>query len=266
MFVHSICISSVFGLKSRKLRKFVDSMKKVMISQSNYVPWKGYFDAINCVDEFIILDSVQYTRRDWRNRNVIKTPSGPQWITIPVEVKDKYFQKIDETKVADKDWGRRHWNAIVHNYSKAKYFKVYKEPFEKLYFDSRRYTYLSDINQLFIEAINELLGIKTVIKRSDSFRPVEGKTERLVDLCKQTGASDYYSGPAAKNYMDEKLFLQEGVAVHYFDYSGYPKYTQLHGDFIHSVSIIDLLFNEGENAQNCMKSFSKCQENLCGET
>ena len=94
-------------------------MKKIAISQSNYIPWKGYFDLINKVDEFILYDDAQFTRRDWRNRNKIKTTKGLHWLTIPVDVKGKYFQKINETKIIDKNWGVKHWQQIKHNYSKV---------------------------------------------------------------------------------------------------------------------------------------------------
>ncbi len=98
-------------------------MKKVAILQSNYIPWKGYFDLINMVDEFILYNDMQYTRRDWRNRNKIKTPQGLQWLTIPVEIKGKFFQKINERKVSEKDSAKKHWQTILRNYSKANYFK-----------------------------------------------------------------------------------------------------------------------------------------------
>lgn len=101
--------------------------KKIAILQSNYIPWKGYFDLINLVDEFILFDDMQYTRRDWRNRNKIKTANGLNWLTIPVEVKGKYFQKIKDTVVSNAAWNRRHWDSIVHSYSRARYFGKYKK-------------------------------------------------------------------------------------------------------------------------------------------
>ena len=116
--------------------------KKIAILQSNYIPWKGYFDIINLVDEFILFDDVQYTKRDWRNRNRIKTKQGLMWLTIPVMLKNRYFQKINETRISDTKWNRKHWSTISHNYSKAKYFKVYKEQFEELYLGC---------NEIFIE-------------------------------------------------------------------------------------------------------------------
>ena len=228
--------------------------KTVAILQSNYIPWKGYFDLINLVDEFILYDDMQYTRRDWRNRNVIKTRTGLQWLTIPVAVKGKYFQKIKDTTISNPSWGREHWSTIVHNYSKAKYFSAYKDLFEKLYLDSLE-PFLSQINYQFLKAICEALGIDTEISWSMDYNSVSGKTERLVDLCKQAGATEYISGPAAKDYLDEGLFGAEGITVRYMDYASYPEYTQLSTPFEHHVSIIDLIFNEGPDAPRYMKSF-----------
>ncbi|WP_294211743.1 WbqC family protein [uncultured Chryseobacterium sp.] len=231
-------------------------MKKIIITQSNYIPWKGYFDGINMVDEFIIYDDMQYTKRDWRNRNMIKTKDGLKWLSIPVEVKGKFFQKINETKVSDKNWAQNHWAVIHQNYSKAPYFKLYRDVFEGFYKDCEKEQYLSKINYLFLKGICELLDIKTKISWSNDFILTEGKTERLVDLCQQINATDYYSGPAAKEYMDESLFEKENIKVHYFDYNNYPEYPQQFDSFEHGVTILDLLFNMGNESKNYMKSFS----------
>jgi len=229
-------------------------MKKIAIIQSNYIPWKGYFDIINMVDEFVLYDTAQYTKRDWRNRNKIKTPQGLIWLTIPVEVKGKFFQRIKETKISNKNWNINHWKTIVYNYSKAHYFKEFKDIFEDLYIHSTE-EYLSEINYKFILAVNNILGIKTKIRWSDEFDIYGDKSEKLLSICKQAGASIYLSGPAAKNYLDVELFEKEGVKVEWMDYTGYPKYTQLYPPFVHEVSIIDLIFNEGPNSTKFMKSF-----------
>lgn len=228
--------------------------KKIAIVQSNYIPWKGYFDLINSVDEFILFDDMQYTRRDWRNRNKIKTRNGLMWLTIPVEVNGKYFQKIKETLVSDSEWNRKHWQSILHNYSKAKYFPALKDQFQDLYLASNE-KLLSRINHRFLAAICQILGITTKISWSMDYRLKEGKTERLVDLCQQAGATEYISGPAAKGYMDDELFKKEAIRLRYIDYSGYPEYDQLFPPFEHAVSILDLIFNEGPHAKKCMKSF-----------
>jgi WbqC-like protein len=228
--------------------------KSILITQSNYIPWKGYFDNINQVDEFVVYDDMQYTKRDWRNRNQVKTSQGLLWLTIPVEVKGKFFQKINETIVSDKAWGEKHWKTILANYSKAPYFKDYKDIFEKLYRDESLNN-ITSINVAFIRAINSILNISTKITDSRDFNLVEGKTERLVDICKKCNATDYYTGPAAKDYMDESLFAEHQINVHYFDYSNYPEYPQLFSEFNHYVSVLDLIFNTGENAKTYMKTF-----------
>jgi hypothetical protein len=229
-------------------------MKKVAILQSNYIPWKGYFDLINMVDEFILYDDMQYTKRDWRNRNKIKTPQGLLWLSIPVEVKGKYFQKINETKISEKDWAKKHWQQIKQNYSKAKCFNEYKDIFEELYmtYDEE---YLSQINYKFITTINEILGITTKIRWSSEFELIAGQTEKLLGICKDCDADIYISGPAAKDYFDEELAKKENIKVEWMDYSGYKEYEQLQLPFEHGVSILDLIFNEGINATKFMKSF-----------
>ncbi len=229
--------------------------KKIAIVQSNYIPWKGYFDFINMVDEFVFYDDMQYTKRDWRNRNKIKTQNGLLWLSIPVEIKGKYFQKINETKVSEKDWAKKHWQTIKNNYSKTKYFKEYKDIFENLYLNSEE-KYLCQINYKFLITINKILGITTKIKYSNEFKLLDGQTEKLLGICKQCNADTYLSGPAAKNYFDEALAKQENIKVEWMDYSGYKEYEQSYPPFEHGVSILDLIFNEGPNTTKFMKSFN----------
>jgi hypothetical protein len=228
--------------------------KKVAVVQSNYIPWKGYFDLINSVDEFILFDDMQFTVRDWRNRNRIKSRNGLMWLTIPVEVKGKRFQKICETVISDTGWNRRHWKSIVHNYSNARCFATFREKFEDFYLSSNE-KLLSQVNYKFLKGICAMLGIRTKISWSMDYDLIEGKTERLIYLCKQVHATEYLSGPTARGYIDEEEFRREGIAVQYMDYSGYLEYTQLFPPFEHRVSVIDLIFNEGSNAPKYMKSF-----------
>ncbi|MDD2896322.1 MAG: WbqC family protein [Aliarcobacter sp.] len=228
-------------------------MKKVAILQSNYIPWKGYFDMINMVDEFILYDEVQYTKNDWRNRNKIKTSQGIQWLTIPVR-QENLEQKIKDTKITDKKWNVKHWRTISQNYSKAKNFKEYKDIFEELYLTCDE-EYLSQINYKFITTINKILGITTKIRWSSEFELIDGQTEKLLGICKDCNADIYISGPAAKDYFDEDLSKKENIQVKWMDYSEYKEYEQLHLPFEHGVSILDLIFNEGNNATKFMKSF-----------
>lgn len=182
---------------------------------------------------------------------MIKAPSGTQWLTIPVEVKGKYLQKINETRISDPNWGNEHWQTLKHVYGKLSGFTLYRDIFEELY--HKPFTLLSEVNYAFINAICNILNIKTKIRWSSEFTLPEGKTERLVYVCKALGATDYYTGPAAKNYMQDSLFTNEGINIHYYDYSGYPEYEQRFPPFTHGVSILDLLFSRGESSRDFMK-------------
>jgi hypothetical protein len=227
-------------------------MKRVACVQSNYIPWKGYFDLIAAVDEFILYDDMQYTRRDWRNRNKIKTRYGVQWLTIPVQVKGKYHQKIRETKIDGSGWAADHWKSLVHNYRPARYFEDIADWLRPLYL-AEPYTHLSHLNRRFIEAVCQYLGIGTKIRNSWDYHLGEGKTERIADLCLQAGGTEYVSGPAAKEYIEESVFAEQGIKLTWFDYDGYPDYPQLWGEFTHQVTILDLLFNCGKESPRYMK-------------
>ena len=230
--------------------------KVVVITQSNYIPWKGYFDFIRSADHVIWYDDMQYTRRDWRNRNQIKTKDGLQWLTIPVDVKGKFYQKICETKISDPDWYIDHLNQIYHSYKKAKCFEATYPFIEKMYQDQKGIDLLSFVNDNIVRQIASYLGITLNIEFSMNYSLADGKTERLVDLCEQLNATDYVSGPAAKSYIDPILFEQANIKLHYVDYSGYPTYEQLHGDFVHGVSILDLLLNKGGESLNYCKKLT----------
>lgn len=231
-------------------------MKKVAILQSNYIPWKGYFDLIAYVDEFILLDDVQYTKRDWRNRNKIKTRRGEQWLSVPVNVKGKYYQKINQAEIDGTEWQQSHWRVIKENYGNAKFFHEIESWLEPLYKDNY-FSHLSKMNREFIEAICSYLSINTTISNSSDYELVEGRIDRLIDICKQSGATEYISGPSAKEYMDDKLFVSNNITLSWFDYSGYSEYSQLWGEFKHDVSILDLLFNCGKDAPDYMRYVKK---------
>lgn len=224
--------------------------KKVAILQSNYIPWRGYFDLIGAVDEFIFYDEMQFTKNDWRNRNKIKTPQGPVWLSIPVG-KDIHRRIMDVT-FADTSWCQKHWQTLEANYKRAPYFAEIAAWLAPFYQDPQT-TNLSVFNQRLIARIAAYLGLGTRLTSSLDYDLGEGKTERLVNLCRQAGAKTYISGPAAKDYLDVALFDKEGMNVEWFSYAGYADYPQLWGDFIPDVSILDLLFNCGPQAIRFMK-------------
>ncbi len=223
--------------------------KRVAIVQSNYVPWRGYFDLIASVDEFILLDDAQYTRRDWRNRNRVKTAQGSRWLTIPVEVSGRYTQSIYETRVADSDWPQRHWDVLRQSYGRAERFEELAGFVERLYAEAPR-SHLSSINVHFLAAIVEHLGISTPLRLSLDYEPRGVRSERLLDLCMKAGADEYVSGPAARAYLDEALFRARGIKVTWFEYGPYAPYDQVHPPFDPHVSILDLLLCCGTDARS----------------
>ena len=231
-------------------------MKKLAILQSSYIPWKGYFDIIHSADEFMLLDDVQYTRHDWRNRNVVKGPQGVRWLTISVDTEGKLTKLINQIHATDPLWGKRHWEIIRYFYRKAPYFQLYAKPFGDLYLANKDLA-LSHINYRFISLIARILGIKTKITWSTDYARRGRRSERVVDLCLQAKATDYITGSSAKAYLDESLFSKRHIRVRWVDYSGYPQYQQLYPPFVHTVSILDLLFNEGPKAADYMKTFTR---------
>jgi hypothetical protein len=231
--------------------------KTVAIVQSCYIPWKGYFDLVQSVDEFILYDDRQFTRRDWRNRNRIKTPTGVRWLTIPVEVKGRYYQRIDETLIADPSWSERHWKTLVQSYASSASFHEYAGPVEELYRKVAGESRLSLVNRQFLEGISELLGIRTPFSWSTDYAVEGDRTERLVALCRAAGADRYLSGPRATAYLEEAAFARAGIDLSYADYSGYPEYDQLYPPFEHGVTILDLVFHVGTQAPRYMKSFER---------
>jgi len=221
--------------------------KRIAIVQSNYIPWKGYFDLIAATDEFILYDDAQYTRRDWRNRNQIKTPQGVQWLTVPVRVKGRYHQSIRETEIDGTEWAEQHWTRLRQNYARAPHFARYAPELEALYLHGRHDT-LSALNLAMLTWVNQQLGIATRMSSSSDYTLEGDRTDKLLNLCLQAGATEYLSGPAARDYLDESRFAAAQVAVRWFDYPAYPPYAQLWGEFVHGVTVLDVLFHCGPDA------------------
>jgi hypothetical protein len=223
--------------------------RRVAIVQSNYIPWRGYFDLMNHVDAFVLLDDVQYTRRDWRNRNRIKVPDGLRWLSIPVQTKGSFDQRIDQTRIADAGWRRSHWSAIQQAYRRAPHFDEIAAVLTPLY-EGLDAELLSEVNFAFLECVRAQLGIDTPMSYSSQYATAGERNRRLLDICHATAANVYVSGPLAREYLDVALFAREGVAVQWFDYSGYRPYAQQHGAFEPSVSIVDLLFCQGSASRD----------------
>jgi len=218
-------------------------MVKVGLIQPNYLPWRGYFDFINSVDLFIFYDDVQYTKRDWRNRNLLKTSNGLKWMIVPVHYHHHTKQLICDTKIDfSQNWISSHINLYKRNYKSCEFFSDGLELLENGLL--KKSVTISELNINFIRLICEYLSIKTVLKCSSEYCCTGTKTDRIIQLLKKVGASTYLSGPSAKEYLDLSLLKENGIKLEYKTYN-YQPYPQQWGEFVNSVSILDLIANMG---------------------
>lgn len=229
--------------------------KRIGGIQPIYLPWIGVFEQINACDLFILYDELQYNQYNWRNRNRIKTPTGWEWLTVPVF--HRFGQKINEVVIDNsRNWRKKHWKSIEQNYRKAPYFKKYSSVIENAYLNN--WERLVDIDTFIIKNAAMLLGIKTPIILSSELK-LESKfvasidlstkraTERIIFTCKLMGAKEFYEGASGKNYIDEEYFKAEGLSIIYQNFQ-HPVYPQLYDSFVPYMSIIDLLFNCGDRS------------------
>lgn len=219
---------------------------RVAIIQSGYLPWKGHFDIIHDVDLFVFLDDVQFTLRDWRTRNRLKTPRGSAWLTIPVGSHRDLC--IDEVRIPDPLWQERHWSTLRHNYGHAPFFPLYRNFFEDVY---RGHTWesLSRLNQyLTVGIAQDLLGIRTEFMDARPLATQGRKTTRLLQILEKCEAQTYITGPTTRSYLDVDLLAEAGIQAIFKNFDGYPEYRQPHPPFDHFVSVLDLLFNMGPEA------------------
>lgn len=203
-------------------------------------------------DEFIFLDDVQYTRRDWRSRNRVKSPQGLHWLSVPVSVRNHHQEAIQDVQISEPGWNLKHWKTLQHFYRGARCFGEQRDAIEALYVSAVSSS-LSEVNRHFVEGICAILGVETPLRWSREYTLVEGKSERLLSICQQAGAGIYLSGPSARGYLDVELFARGGVEVEFMDYGGYPAYPQLYPPYEPAVSVLDLLFCMGKEASGLMR-------------
>jgi len=218
---------------------------KAVILQPGYLPWLGFFEQMWQSDFFVFYDDVQFDKNGWRNRNRIKTANGIQWLTVPVHITlgDKVKDvRIDNTQ----NWQKKHLRSLELAYSKSPFLKNYFGIFKDII--SKKWEYLIDLDVRLIHQINEILGIERKIFFSSKLNVVGGeKTGRLINICKFLGAKIFYEGSAGRNYIDINEFEKAGIKIEYQNYK-HPTYSQLHGEFLPCLSIIDLIFNEGSKS------------------
>ncbi len=216
---------------------------KAAILQSNYLPWKGYFDLINSVDVFVIYDCVKYTKNDWRNRNIIYPKQGKQWLTIPIPSSSVKLC-IDAVRITDRRWQNIHAKTLITSYSRSPQFNQVQELINDFLLH-RKWDYLSELNIELIKWISQRIGITTKIRNAREFSLKKNRIERLIGILKEIGAREYLSGPSASAYLEgqEILFEERGIKLRFKSYGPYLTYKQLKEPFESSVSIIDLIAN-----------------------
>lgn len=230
----------------------IQQVEKIAILQSNYIPWKGYFDIIGKVDLFIFHDDLQYTKSDWRNRNFIKTKNGKEWLTVPCGRDENRL--IKDVNLNNNDWQIKHWRKIEESYSDSQHYSYGISTLRPIYLDVK-WENLSVMNQYIIKFISlEILKFDVKFMNSIEFNLTEKKGDRVLELLKKINAKYYLSGPAAKDYLNTDLFKLNDIEIEWMDYSNYKEYPQLFPPFDHNVSIIDMLMNLGPD----LKKFMKC--------
>lgn len=229
---------------------------RVGVIQSCYLPWRGFFDFVASVDKFIFLDDIQYTRRDWRNRNQLKTKNGLVWISVPVKYGARGTQAIDQTQVdysGVEDWRVRHLNLLQQHYANAPHYAAARSLLEAAFaFQDRT---ISELNIRLVRSVCDYLGIRTELAESRALHAEGAKTDRLIDILRKVGATRYLSGASADAYLDKPAFAANGIALEYKSYD-YPAYPQLWGEFAGAVSILDLIANCGPASSGFVSSQS----------
>ena len=230
-------------------------MKTVSIMQPTYLPWLGYFDLTNRSDIFVFLDTVQLDKRSWQQRNRIKTPNSEIMLTVPVFTKGRFNQEIRDVEIdVSQRFQKKHFNSIQLNYKNSKYYKLYIGELEEIFFS--KISRLANLNIKLIKWLSSKIGIKTKFISSSELDVSGSKTELLINICKEINANHYLSPIGSKGYIEKNnLFTNSGIQLSYQDYQ-HPTYNQLFGDFIPYLSVIDLLFNEGEKSLEIIKSGS----------
>jgi hypothetical protein len=221
---------------------------KCTILQPGYLPWLGFFDQMAQSDVFVMYDDVQYTRRDWRSRNRIKTAKGVCWLTVPVKTRGRRYQLVNEARVDNsRPWQRKHVETIRGSYSNAPYFKRYFPQIKSIL--EKDPPLLMDLNLELIQYLRQVLNLKTKIIFSSTMDIQGNRTERLVKICKALGAREYLTGDAAASYLEMEMFDQHDIEVHFHKYE-HPEYPQINGPFIPYLSAIDLVFNCGPESRS----------------
>ncbi len=220
--------------------------------QPVHLPWLGLFHKIALAERFCIFDIAQYQTKDFNNRNKIKTHAGPIWLSVPVESKEHFQKKLCDIKIVNNGWNRKHFKSIDNAYRKAPFYQNYIGELESILV-GREYTYLADLNFATLDFGLRALGISIPIIKASDYEFNGYKSDLVLDMCRQLGASRYIFGAQGRNYADTQSFAAAGIQACFQDYQ-HPVYPQLHGQFEPYMSVIDLLFNVGPDSKRVLMS------------
>lgn len=226
---------------------------KIAILQPNYIPWKGVFDLIDRVDHFVFYDDVQYTKKDWRSRNYIKSKNSNLLLSIPVKTKGKFSQLIKDTVVNNEiGWQTKHYKSIVNCYKRSPFFERYHFILEELYLNNK-WNLLSEFNVFSTKLISKAINIDACWHLSSDLSKSGTKFgSKVINICHELKCNHFINGPSSKNFMDLNLFKKNDIFVEFIEYE-YPTYQQLYNPFSHHVSILDVIFNCGPNSINVIR-------------
>jgi hypothetical protein len=227
---------------------------KVAIHQPQFFPYPGFFHKLSMADAFVIMDDVQYDKR-FTNRNKILAPQGPTWLTVPIDKADKFSPNLAVKVNNALPWRGEHWKKITYSYKNSRWFHLYKDYLEGLY--QKSHDLLFDFNLETIQAAMKWLEISIPVVRESKLGVAGEGTQRLINTCKAMGADAYVSGVGGKNYMDEKLFAEQGIALHYQEYEPRPYPQRFVQGFVPNLSILDMLFNVGAESANLIRGISR---------
>lgn len=227
--------------------------RTVAIMQPTYLPWSGYFDLMAQCDTFVLLDCVQFDKRSWQQRNRIKTPQGVLWLTVPVHSKGRRGQIIRDVEIErDSNFAEQHIKTLQHHYHRAAHYEKYIEDFSTVH--RKGHHHLADLNIELIEWFRYVLGIRGELIRSSALDVQGSKVERLIAICRAVDAKVYLSPSGSRDYIEENnLFPEHDIELRYHAYNP-PLYRQLYGEFVPYLSVLDLLFNEGDASLGILRA------------
>lgn len=228
--------------------------RTVAILQPSYMPWLGYLDQLDAADIFVFYDDVQYDKGGWRNRNRIKTARGVTWLTVPVRLPDRdggRLPAIDDVQVSGAHWHRKHLETFLQAYARAPAVDLVATRMATIF--ERGDRGIADLAIATVEMLADGLGITTPTVRSSALAAGGARTDRLVAICRELGATRYLSGAAARAYLEPRAFADAGIELLMQDYE-HPTYRQLHGDFVPYLSALDLVANEPERGLDIIRS------------